>query len=166
MATHSSILTWRIAVDRGAWWAAVHGVSKSQTWLSNSAHILPFKKVPNYLAYHTRPVCLRLIVFELEENCFTILCCFCHITWISHNSVCVCARVCIPSLSSLPTNSQSQSHPSVPSRSSIALTLCYTAASHQLSIYGNIHVHATFSVHPSLSFPRCVHKYILYMTHF
>ena len=35
MATHSSILAWRIPMDRGAWWAMVHGVAKSQTWLSN-----------------------------------------------------------------------------------------------------------------------------------
>ena len=26
MATHSSILAWRIPGDRGAWWATVHGV--------------------------------------------------------------------------------------------------------------------------------------------
>ena len=31
MATHSSTLAWRIPTDRGAWRAAVHGVSKSQT---------------------------------------------------------------------------------------------------------------------------------------
>ena len=31
MATHSSILAWRISMDRGAWWAIVHGVAKSQT---------------------------------------------------------------------------------------------------------------------------------------
>ena len=31
MATHSSILAWRIPVDRGTWRAAVHGVTKSQT---------------------------------------------------------------------------------------------------------------------------------------
>ena len=30
-ATHSSILAWRIPVDRGAWWAIVHEVAKSQT---------------------------------------------------------------------------------------------------------------------------------------
>jgi len=30
MATHSSILTWRICMDRGAWGATVHGVTKSQ----------------------------------------------------------------------------------------------------------------------------------------
>ena len=31
MATQSSILIWRIPTDRGAWWATVHGISKSQT---------------------------------------------------------------------------------------------------------------------------------------
>ena len=31
MAIHSSILAWRIPVDRGAWWAIVHGVTKSWT---------------------------------------------------------------------------------------------------------------------------------------
>ena len=30
MASHSSILAWRIPMDRGAWWATVHGVSKSR----------------------------------------------------------------------------------------------------------------------------------------
>ena len=28
MATHSSILAWRILGDRGAWWATVHGVTR------------------------------------------------------------------------------------------------------------------------------------------
>ena len=31
MSTHSSILAWRIPMDRGAWWATIHGVAKSQT---------------------------------------------------------------------------------------------------------------------------------------
>ena len=31
MATHSSILAWRIPMDRGAWQAMVHEVAKSQT---------------------------------------------------------------------------------------------------------------------------------------
>ena len=31
MSTHSSILAWRIAMDRGAWRATVHGVTKSRT---------------------------------------------------------------------------------------------------------------------------------------
>ena len=35
MATHSSILAWRIPMDRGAWQATVYGVTKSQTWLGD-----------------------------------------------------------------------------------------------------------------------------------
>ena len=35
MATHSSILAWRIPMDRGAWWAAVHRVTKSRIGLSD-----------------------------------------------------------------------------------------------------------------------------------
>ena len=35
MATHSSILPWRIPMGRGAWWATVHGVAKSRTGLSD-----------------------------------------------------------------------------------------------------------------------------------
>ena len=35
MATHSSILAWRIPKDRRAWWASVHGVAKSWTQLSD-----------------------------------------------------------------------------------------------------------------------------------
>ena len=31
MTTHSSILGWRIPMDRGAWWATVHEVAESQT---------------------------------------------------------------------------------------------------------------------------------------
>ena len=31
MATHSSIIAWRIPKDRGAWWTTVHGVSESDT---------------------------------------------------------------------------------------------------------------------------------------
>ena len=31
MATHSSILAWEIPMDRGGWWAIVHGVAKGQT---------------------------------------------------------------------------------------------------------------------------------------
>ena len=35
MATHFSILAWRIPMDRGAWRATVHGVEKSWTQLSD-----------------------------------------------------------------------------------------------------------------------------------
>ena len=35
MATHSSILAWKIPMDREVWQATVHEVAKSQTQLSN-----------------------------------------------------------------------------------------------------------------------------------
>ena len=35
MATHSSVLTWRVPMDRGAWWATTHGATQSQTQLSD-----------------------------------------------------------------------------------------------------------------------------------
>ena len=35
MATHSGILAWRIPMERGAWWATVHGIAKSWTRLND-----------------------------------------------------------------------------------------------------------------------------------
>ena len=46
MAIHSSILAWWIPMDREAWRATVHGVSKSQIRLSNWAHNRPHWMVP------------------------------------------------------------------------------------------------------------------------
>ena len=40
-ATHSSILAWRMPMDRGAWRATVHGVVKSRTWLSDFHFTMP-----------------------------------------------------------------------------------------------------------------------------
>ena len=57
MAIHSSFLAWRIPMDRGAWWAAVPGVTKSQTrlkrlrthwlprWLSNKESGVPSRRL-------------------------------------------------------------------------------------------------------------------------
>ena len=50
MATHSSILAWRIPMDRGAWRATVHRVAKSWTWLmwlSMHIEILSFNFIIN-----------------------------------------------------------------------------------------------------------------------
>ena len=38
MAIHSNILTWKIPMDRGAWWAAVHRVAKSVMTEVTKAH--------------------------------------------------------------------------------------------------------------------------------
>ena len=44
MATHSSILGWKNPMNRGAWRATVHGVTKSQRWLSRHG---PYITKPN-----------------------------------------------------------------------------------------------------------------------
>ena len=49
MATHSSILAWRISMDRGAWQATFHGVTKSWTWLSNWVQHITFLKLKKLL---------------------------------------------------------------------------------------------------------------------
>ena len=63
MATHSSILTWRIPMDRGAWQATVHGVANCRTWLNDLActcmhhqhqYVLKF-----VLIYFLSPSCLH-----------------------------------------------------------------------------------------------------------
>ena len=56
MATHSSILAWRIPIDRGAWWATVHRVTESDTaeWLWFSL----FYTNNQRRLWHTTPVLL------------------------------------------------------------------------------------------------------------
>ena len=49
MATHSSILAWRIPMDRGAWHATVHGLAKSGRWLSTN--LLKKKKKTTLLPF-------------------------------------------------------------------------------------------------------------------
>ena len=39
MATHSSILAWRLPWIEGAWWATVHRVGKSQTRLKRPCYL-------------------------------------------------------------------------------------------------------------------------------
>ena len=38
MATHSSILAWRIPMDREAWWATVHGGCKESDMTEHTQH--------------------------------------------------------------------------------------------------------------------------------
>ena len=47
-ATHSSIVAWRIPMDRRAWRATVHGVSKSWTRRLNSFHFQTLQLSPFY----------------------------------------------------------------------------------------------------------------------
>ena len=62
MAIHSSVLAWRMPMERGAWWATVYGVTKSQTQLSMHA-ICMFQRC--FAKYPTLsfPHCVQKSVF-------------------------------------------------------------------------------------------------------
>ena len=57
MATHSSILSWRIPMDRGTWQTTVHGVAKSRTPQSDQRFHFPsgYLKVEGQLMWYNRP---------------------------------------------------------------------------------------------------------------
>ena len=64
MATHSSILTWRIPMDRGAWQAIVHRVAKSQTPLKQlSTHTL-FNNNMQFIYY----ICIHIHMYMAYAN--------------------------------------------------------------------------------------------------
>ena len=56
MIAHSSVLAWRIPMDRGAWRVTVRGVSKSQTQLKQLTHT----HTPSLLAPSPTPPSLAL----------------------------------------------------------------------------------------------------------
>ena len=54
MATHSSVLAWRIPGTREAWWAAIYGVAQNQTQLkrlSSSSKVLLYVTRLNLLIF-------------------------------------------------------------------------------------------------------------------
>ena len=67
MATHSSILAWRILMDRGAWQASVHGVAKSRTPLSDFHFHLALKQL---LLWDVFCILLSFMIFERDESSF------------------------------------------------------------------------------------------------
>ena len=47
-------------MDRGAWWAAVHGVAKSRTGLSDFTFTLPFHALEKEMATHSSVLAWRI----------------------------------------------------------------------------------------------------------
>ena len=70
MATHSSVLSWRIPGTGGAWWAAVYGVAQSRTQLKrlSSSSSRPFRYDQNQIPYdYTVDVTNRFKGLDLIE---------------------------------------------------------------------------------------------------
>ena len=47
-------------MDEGAWWAAVHGVAKSRTWLSDSTFTFHFHALEKEMATHSSVLAWRI----------------------------------------------------------------------------------------------------------
>ena len=60
MASHSSTLAWKNPMDGGAWWAAVHGVAKSRTGLSNFPFTFHFHALEKEMATHSSVLAWRI----------------------------------------------------------------------------------------------------------
>ena len=60
MATHSSILAWRILMDRGAWKTAVYGVARSRTRLSDFTFTFHFQALEKEMATHSSVLAWRI----------------------------------------------------------------------------------------------------------
>ena len=53
MASHSSTLAWKIPLTEEPWWAAVHGVARSQTRLSDFTFTFRFQALAKEMATHS-----------------------------------------------------------------------------------------------------------------
>ena len=60
MAPHSSTLAWKNPMDREAWWAAVHGVTKSQTRLSDFPFTFHIHALEKEMATHSSVLAWRI----------------------------------------------------------------------------------------------------------
>ena len=60
MATHSSTLAWKNPMNGGAWWAVVHRVAKSRTWLSDFPFTFHFHAFEKEMATHSRVLAWRI----------------------------------------------------------------------------------------------------------
>ena len=60
MVTHSSILAWRSPMDRGAWQAIVHRITKSRTRLSDFPFTLHFHALEKEMATHSSVLAWRI----------------------------------------------------------------------------------------------------------
>ena len=60
MAPHSNTLAWKNPMDRGAWQAAVHGVAKNRTRLSDFTFTFHFHALEKEMATHCSVLAWRI----------------------------------------------------------------------------------------------------------
>ena len=105
MATHSSILAWRIPMDRGAWWATVHGIAGSDMteWLSTHStqvllHHLNASRWYACTTHHTQfpsPQAGRRSPSAGKSHSFCRVQIPPRATLLLQGCVCVCVCVCV-----------------------------------------------------------------------
>ena len=66
IATHSSILAWRICMDRGDWQATVHGITKNWTWLTTAWEGVNLSSSFNILATALNIKLMRCFTLSLQ----------------------------------------------------------------------------------------------------
>lgn len=118
------------------------------------------------LKAHSLKMCFFNLFFNWKKIALQCWVGFCHTTtWISYDFIYIKSythtHTHCPSWSSFPLSHptfsrSSECHAGLPmSQSSFSLAICFT--------YDSICVYATFSIHPTLSFPCCVDKSVLYI---
>ena len=60
MTPHSSTLAWKNPMDEGAWWAAVPGVTRSRTRLSDFTFTFHFHALDKEMATHSSVLAWRI----------------------------------------------------------------------------------------------------------
>ena len=60
MAPHSGTLAWKTPMDGGAWWAAVHAVARSRTWLRDFTLTFHFHALEKEMATHSSVLAWRI----------------------------------------------------------------------------------------------------------
>ena len=149
-------------MDGGAWWAVVHGVAKSQTRLSDFTFTFHFHASEKEMASHSSVLAWRIPGMGEPGGLLSMGSHRVGHDW--SDLAAAAAYIYITSSLSLPP---AHPHPIfVGHHRAAGWAPCITQqllTSYLFHIWSSMYVDVTFSIHPTLSFPHCVHKSILYI---
>ena len=85
----------RNSMERGAWWATIHGVTKSQTWLSDF-HIHPTYKVTSQriTSFKVYSLCFQISYPWISEFPMRVIVTFYHVPSFDKNVLGTCVHAC------------------------------------------------------------------------